>query len=136
MYINAWGQGVNILEPGPMTGPEAMGTNWNTGGSLWASGNIFSLSRWLSTGTGCPGRWWSLHPWRYSQAVWTQSWANPLMSSSVGLHTYERSPPTSNILWFWDSVKCTTCNTYHLETIYRCIYTREMHILLNCNMHM
>ena len=29
---------------------------WNTGGSLWTSGNTFSLWGWLSTGTGCPER--------------------------------------------------------------------------------
>jgi len=20
---------------------------------------------WISTGTDCPGKWWSHHPWRY-----------------------------------------------------------------------
>jgi len=27
----------------PVTGPEAVGTNWNTGRSLWTSGNTFLL---------------------------------------------------------------------------------------------
>ena len=36
-------------EPGsfqwcPMTGPEAVGTNWNTGGSLWTSRNFLTVS--------------------------------------------------------------------------------------------
>jgi len=26
-----------------------------------------------STGTGCPGRLWSLHLWRYSRPAWTRS---------------------------------------------------------------
>ncbi|KAK4826182.1 hypothetical protein QYF61_006044 [Mycteria americana] len=29
----------------------------------------------LNTSTGCPGRLWSLHPWSYSKATWTWSWA-------------------------------------------------------------
>ena len=40
-------------------GPDTVGTDRNTGGSLWTSGNTFSLWGWLSTGTGCPGKWWS-----------------------------------------------------------------------------
>jgi len=36
---------------------------------------IFLLCEWLSTGTGCSGRWCSLLPWRHSRAVWTWSWA-------------------------------------------------------------
>jgi len=39
---------------------EAMGTNWNTGGSLWTSGNTFLLQGRPSTGTGCPESLWSL----------------------------------------------------------------------------
>jgi len=37
----------------PVKGQEATGTNWNTGGSLWTSGNTSTLWRWSSTGTGC-----------------------------------------------------------------------------------
>ena len=59
----------------PVTGPEAMGTSWNIGGSLWISGNTFLLWGWLSTGTGCPERFWSLLPWGYSKAIWIRSWA-------------------------------------------------------------
>ena len=95
-------------EPGsfqwcPVTWPEAMGTNWNTGGSLWTSGNTFSLWGWWSTGTGCPGRLWSLHPWRYSKAIWTWSWAmrsgHPCLSRGFGPGALQRSPPTSAALW-------------------------------------
>lgn len=38
-----------------VTGPEAIGTNWNRGDSRWASGSSYSLWRELSTDTGCPG---------------------------------------------------------------------------------
>jgi len=70
MRINATKYCVKEMEPGsfqccPVTGPEATGTNWNTGRSLWVLGNIFSLRGWHSTGTGCPERLWSIHPWRY-----------------------------------------------------------------------
>lgn len=50
---------VQEMEPGsflcPMMGPEAMDTNQNRGGSLWQSGNAFSLGGWLaqSTHRGC-----------------------------------------------------------------------------------
>jgi len=27
-------------------------------------GKISFLKEWTGTGTGCPGRWWSRHPWR------------------------------------------------------------------------
>ena len=50
-----------------------MGTNWNIGGSVSTSRNTFLQP--LSTGTGYPGRLWTLHPRRYSKAVWTWSWA-------------------------------------------------------------
>jgi len=35
----------------------------------WVSGKI-SLSKQLSSiGTGCPGKWWSHHPWRHFRRV-------------------------------------------------------------------
>jgi len=36
-------------------------------------GRIYSLWGWRSTGTGCPGRLWSLLLWRYSRPAWTRS---------------------------------------------------------------
>jgi len=30
-------------------------------------GKISLLKEWSDTGTGCPGRWWSPHPWRCSK---------------------------------------------------------------------
>jgi len=29
----------------------------------------FLAEEWSGTGTGCPGRWWSHHPWRCSKNV-------------------------------------------------------------------
>ena len=71
----------------PVLGPEAMDTHWNTGGSLCTSGTL-SVWGWPNTGTGCPEMLWSLHPWRYSKAAWTWSWAAisgwPCLSRGVG----------------------------------------------------
>lgn len=39
---------------------------WNLG----CSGKISSWKRLLSIGKGCPGEWWSPHPWRYSRKDW------------------------------------------------------------------
>lgn len=36
---------------------------------------IFLLLGWPNTGTACPGRLWSLNPWKYSKPGWTWSWA-------------------------------------------------------------
>ena len=38
----------------------------------WILGKISVLKEWSGTGTGCPGRWWSHHPWRCSKNV--QMW--------------------------------------------------------------
>lgn len=38
--------------------------NYNTVGSTWKSRNTFPRWGWLCAGTGCSGRWWSLHPQR------------------------------------------------------------------------
>ena len=61
MYINSWRESAKGTQPGssqqcPVTRPEAMGTDRNTGGSLWTSGNAFFLRGWPSTGIGCPER--------------------------------------------------------------------------------
>ena len=59
---------------------------------------------WQSTGTGCPGRLWSLFLWRYSRPAWTTSCAAccrwPCFSREVGLDDPQRSLPTPTILWF------------------------------------
>jgi len=43
------------VQRGSVAGPEAMGTTWNTGGSLWTSGKGFWQWGWLSTGTVAQG---------------------------------------------------------------------------------
>lgn len=42
----------------PVPWQEAIGTNQNTGGSIWASGSTAVLCSWQNTGTGCPQRLW------------------------------------------------------------------------------
>jgi len=66
--------GVGMFIIGFSSGPEATGTQWNTGDCLWTSGNRFLLWVWLSVGAVCPERFWGLCVWRYSKAVWAQSW--------------------------------------------------------------
>ena len=74
------------------------------GASLWG---------WWSTGTGCPGRLWSLSLWRYSRPGWTRSCAAccrcPCLGRGVGLDDPElpSNPHHSVILWndnalIWD----------------------------------
>jgi len=43
--------------------------------NCWTWGRTSSLWEWRSTGTGCPGRLWSLLLWRYSRRAWTRSCA-------------------------------------------------------------
>jgi len=40
------------------------------GGLDWISGKISSLEEWSDLGPGCPGQWWSPHPWKGSKNVW------------------------------------------------------------------
>jgi len=35
----------------------------------WILGKISLLKEWSGIGIGCPGRWWSHHPWRYLKNV-------------------------------------------------------------------
>ena len=92
----------------PVTGQGAMGTNWGTGSSIWTWGRTSSVWGWRSTGTGCPGRLWSLLLWRYSRPAWTRSCAAycrwPCFGRGGGLDDPQRALPTPTILWFCDSV--------------------------------
>ena len=94
-----------------ISGQGAIGTNWSTGSSVWTWGRTSSLWGWRSTGTGCPGRLWSLPLWRYSRPAWTRSCAAccrwPCFSRGVGLDDPQRPLPTPNILWVCD---CLACN--------------------------
>ena len=75
--------------------------------SVWTWGRTSSLWGWRSTGTGCPGRLWSLLLWRYSRPAWTRSCAAccmcPCFGRGIGLDDPQRSLPTPTILWFCDS---------------------------------
>ena len=55
--------------------------------SIWTWGRISSLWGWRSTGTGCPGRLWSLLLWRSSRPTWTRASAACLggIASAGGL---------------------------------------------------
>ena len=68
-------------------------------------------------------RFWSLHPWRYSEyppfeALWTWSWATcyrwSYLSRDVGPDDLQRSVPTPNILSLCDSVMLLS----HLHVTY------------------
>ena len=37
--------------------------NCNRGDLDWTLGKNFSQKEWSDSGIGCPGRWWSHHPW-------------------------------------------------------------------------
>jgi len=82
----------------------ARGNKWSIGISSWTWGRTSSLWGWRSTGTGCPGRLWSLLLWRYSKPTWTWSCAAccrwPCFGRGVGLDDPQRSLSTATILWF------------------------------------
>ena len=48
----------------PATGREAMASSCIRGGSGWIFGKMSFLQEWSVIGPGCPGQWWSPHPWR------------------------------------------------------------------------
>ena len=84
-------------------------TNWGTGSSIWTWGRTSSLWGWRSTGTGCPGRLWSLLLWRYSRPTWTRSCAAccrwPCFGRGGGPDDPQRSLPTPTILWFCEGLR-------------------------------
>jgi len=51
------------------TGREAMASRFVRGGLDQILGKISFLKEWSGIGIGCPGRWWSPHPWRGSKNV-------------------------------------------------------------------
>lgn len=69
--------------------------------------NPFQSWEWLDTGTGCPVRLWSLHPWRYSRCNCAQSWTTCSSSSCfdqrVAPDNLQRHLPTSAIPSFCDT---------------------------------
>jgi len=113
MPTNIWRVGVRRMGPDsfqwcPVTGQGAMGANRSIGSFVWTWGRTSSLWGWRSTGTGCPGRLWSLLLWRYLRPTWTRSCAAccrwPCFGRGVGLDDPQRSLPSPTIPWFCDSV--------------------------------
>ena len=117
------------------------GTNWGITSSSWTWGRT-SLWGWRSTGTGCPGRLWSLLLCRCSRPAWTMSCAAccrwPCFGRGVGLDDPQRSLPIPTILWFCDSVilwfcDCATYSTHQMSNIRAvscpCSNTRHQEIL-------
>jgi len=111
--------------PSALPGRTSLMTGWNpqdrfsqkskTCLSPWSvCGNFLAEERTLNwcpsggeagTGTGCPGRFWSLLLWRDSRPAWTRSSTSycrwPWFGRRVGLDDPQRSLPTPTILWFW-----------------------------------
>lgn len=56
---------------------------------------------------GCPESLWDLHPWEYSKAIWTWSWAPctswPFLRQKVRQDDFLKSLSSSVILWFLHS---------------------------------
>ena len=55
-------------------GWEGMVLSCARGGSGWILGKNTSQKECWGTGTGCPGKWWSHHPWRCSITVEMWHW--------------------------------------------------------------
>lgn len=71
------------------------------GDSSLTLGNTFILCRCQSADTGCPGRWWSRPPWRYSKTSWGPGQpAVGVPAWGLGLDGHQKSPSTSTTLWF------------------------------------
>lgn len=68
--------------------------------------NFFSLRGGLSTYIGfCFSEGlWCLHPWRYSEVIWTQPWAtnSRWLCLSSGQGGFQLSLPNSAMLWIYD----------------------------------
>ena len=73
---------------------------------------ISDMSYIAHTGTGCPGRLWSLLLWRYSRPAWTRSSA--VCCRQEGWTRWPTEVPSnpyhSVILWFCDSVILWFCS--------------------------
>jgi len=67
-WRNPGGAGLGWLGVGKVTFPAQTGKP--QGRLDWILGIISLLKAWSGIGPGCPGRWWSPHPWRGSKTVW------------------------------------------------------------------
>ena len=107
----------------------------------WTWGRTSSLWGWRSTGTGCPGRLWSLLLWRYSRPAWTRSstaccrW--PCFDRRVGLDEPQRSlpTPTTTILWFCKSLRLGTGTRLLQSAAAACSLIWVCHHTYGCHQH-
>jgi len=65
-------------------GREVTASHCTRRGPDWILGTI-SSQEWWCTGTGCPGRWWSHHPWRCSRNIEVWYWGMWWRWVEVGL---------------------------------------------------
>lgn len=79
----------------PVTDLETKGTKWNTGGSIWTPGyTSYCEGNWAGPQIA-PERLCALSPWKYSEVIWTGSWATgsrwSWLNSGVDPHHLLRS---------------------------------------------
>ena len=116
----------------PVTGQGATGTNRSIGSSIWTWGRTSSLEAWWSTGTGCPGRLWSLLLWRYSKPSWMQSPVQPALGglTLAGLDDPQRPLPDPTTLWLCDT--CLALNQCNSVKQVQLNYLTLQRLLLFC----
>lgn len=105
--VNIWWEGMKRSEPGfsqccPLTGGSGRKLK-SRKFHLNIRKHLKSPWGWLSTGTGCPERQWSLRPWTRSKPSWARSWATcfglPLLEWGGGWDDLQKSLMTRTILW-------------------------------------
>jgi len=71
--------GAGLFSQVTVIGWEVMALTCTRRGAGWISERISSEKEWWGTGTCCPGRWWSHHPWRYSRSMEIWHWGTWLV---------------------------------------------------------
>jgi len=61
--------GVGLFSQVTSDGTRGNGLKLRQGGIDWILAKISLLTEWSGIRTGCPGQWWSHHPWRASENV-------------------------------------------------------------------
>ena len=136
MCTNTCREGAKRTVPGslqwcPVTGPEATGTNWNTRGSLWTSGNTFHCD-----GDQTPAQV-SQGGYRVSILVDVQKpfghdtgqavVSGPVYVSGVEADDLQRSLPASVILLFCDMLLLLGALRNHLLVCPACLHTQRQY---------
>jgi len=62
--------GVGLISQVARDGTRSNGLSCVRGGLDWILGKKSLLKEWSDIGPGCPGKWWSHHPWRCSKNVY------------------------------------------------------------------